>query len=93
MGVMVGGSAWRSRSLAPSTDGCEFAIGPHQAQAFQLAFQAMEVSVAHKALKELAEEPAHLRWLIWGSGITGDPTYVPWLIRHMADDTDRPPGR
>ena len=37
----------------------------------------MEVSVAHKALKELAEDPAQLRWLIRGSGIAGDPAYVP----------------
>jgi uncharacterized protein (TIGR02270 family) len=25
-----------------------------------------------------------MRWLICGSGIVGDPAYVPWLIDHMA---------
>jgi hypothetical protein len=36
-------------------------------------------------LKGLARDPKDLRWLIQGSGIVGDPTYVPWLINHMSN--------
>ena len=34
--------------------------------------------------ERLRREPAQLRWLVQGSGIAGDPAYVPWLIGHMA---------
>jgi uncharacterized protein (TIGR02270 family) len=35
-------------------------------------------------LQDIAREPAQLRWLVQGSGIAGDPGYVPWLISLMA---------
>ena len=44
------------------------------------------MSAAHSVLQELARDPKDLRWLIQGSGIVGDPTYVPWLITHMTTD-------
>jgi uncharacterized protein (TIGR02270 family) len=28
-----------------------------------------------------------MRWVTSGSGIVGDPAYIPWLIKHTADDT------
>jgi len=59
--------------------------GPHRARAFRLALQTMSVEAAHRWLRRLAEDPAQQRWLIHGSGVVGDPVYVPWLIRHMAD--------
>jgi uncharacterized protein (TIGR02270 family) len=46
----------------------------------------MSTAAAHSVLQELARDPENLRWLIQGSGIGGDPTYVPWLIQHMAND-------
>ena len=55
-------------------------------RAFSLALQAMGVGAAHAALQQLAADPSQLRWLIQGSGIVGDPAYVPWLIGHMAKD-------
>jgi uncharacterized protein (TIGR02270 family) len=55
-------------------------------RAFKLALQAMTASEARAILEVLARDPENLRWLIQGSGIVGDPTYVPWLIKHMADD-------
>jgi uncharacterized protein (TIGR02270 family) len=60
-------------------------IGPHRASAFQLTLQAMDASAAHTLLKDLAAGCHQLRWLIRGSGIAGDPAYIPWLINHMRD--------
>ena len=46
----------------------------------------MGVSAAHTVLQSLERGPKELRWLIAGSGIAGDPAYVPWLINHMSND-------
>jgi uncharacterized protein (TIGR02270 family) len=60
--------------------------GPLRARAFQLTLQAKGTQSAHGWLATLAKNPdANLRWLIRGAGLVGDPTYVPWLISHMAD--------
>jgi uncharacterized protein (TIGR02270 family) len=59
----------------------------HRARAFRLALQALTPAAAHAALQSLGGDPAQIRWLLQGSGINGDPTYAPWLIKHMADDT------
>lgn len=59
---------------------------PHRARAFRLAVQAMAPADAHKALQRFAGKPDELRWLLQGSGVNGDPTYLPWLIKHMSDD-------
>jgi uncharacterized protein (TIGR02270 family) len=67
--------------------------GRHRARAFRLSLQAMSPGVAHGVLRGLAQAPANLRWLIQGSGIAGDPVYVPWLIGHMtAPETARLAG-
>jgi uncharacterized protein (TIGR02270 family) len=60
--------------------------GPHRLKAFRLALQAMSASAAHDVLRQLAADAGQLRWLIQGSGIAGDSVYVPWLIKHMADE-------
>ncbi|MEP7306569.1 MAG: TIGR02270 family protein [Acidobacteriota bacterium] len=57
--------------------------GPHRARAFRLALQAMDLTMAHSVLQDVATDPQHGRWLIEGSGIAGDPAYVPWLIDNM----------
>jgi uncharacterized protein (TIGR02270 family) len=57
--------------------------GAYKARAFRLALQAMSLGAAHRVLQDLAQDPKQLRWLIQGSGIVGDPVYVPWLIGHM----------
>jgi uncharacterized protein (TIGR02270 family) len=51
----------------------------------QLALQALELHQAHALLQSCAQTPGHLRQLIKGAGFGGDPTYVPWLIKHMSD--------
>jgi uncharacterized protein (TIGR02270 family) len=60
--------------------------GQFRARAFQLTLQAKSAQSAHGWLATLAKDPANLRWLIRGAGLVGDPTYVPWLIGHMADN-------
>jgi uncharacterized protein (TIGR02270 family) len=51
-------------------------------QAFPLALQALEGS-AHGWLQTLAADPKNMRWILQGSGIVGDPAYLPWLIQQM----------
>jgi uncharacterized protein (TIGR02270 family) len=60
--------------------------GKNRARAFRLALQAMGSEAAHGVLQQLAKEPEQVRWLIQGSGVVGDPVYVPWLISRMAND-------
>jgi uncharacterized protein (TIGR02270 family) len=60
--------------------------GPERARGFRLAVQVLPVAAAHNLLQSLAREPNDLPWLIRGSGISGDPTYIPWLIGHMSND-------
>lgn len=57
--------------------------GPRRARAFRLALQAMNLAAARDYLRARAKRPDQLRWLIQGTGLTGDPAYVPWLIGHM----------
>jgi uncharacterized protein (TIGR02270 family) len=59
--------------------------GPFRARAFRLAVQAMDQEESRQWLRQLAQDPENLRWLIQGSGIAGDSLYVPWLIGHMND--------
>ena len=60
--------------------------GPDRLRAFWLALQAMSTNGAHALLQDLARDPQQARWLIQGSGIAGDPMYVPWLVKQMAND-------
>lgn len=61
------------------------ALGVGRARAFRLALQAMTPDAAHTALQQLSGRAEDARWLLHGSGIAGDPAYVPWLVGQMAD--------
>jgi len=74
----------RDRALSVLTDRV-MQVGSEQSDGFRLALQAMSVSAAHATLQKLARVPADWRKVIAGSGISGDPAYVPWLIHRMAD--------
>src|SRR5262245_26819663 len=68
-------------------------LGRHTSRAFRLSIQAMRITAAHGMLQELAADPQRLRRLVHGSGVAGDPAYVPWLIGRMSDDkTSRAAG-
>jgi uncharacterized protein (TIGR02270 family) len=57
--------------------------GPHRMSALQLTIQVMSLASAHKWLTHLSEAGIDPRILIAGSGVSGDPLFVPWLVRHM----------
>lgn len=59
--------------------------GPLRVRALQLLLKFIAMPHANEVLKSLAREPANIRLLIQGAGIAGDPYYVPWLIKQMAD--------
>jgi len=61
------------------------AAGPRQVCDFMLVLKAMEPTAALAFLKSLAHDPAQLRLLIRGAGVSGNPHYIPWLIKQMAD--------
>jgi uncharacterized protein (TIGR02270 family) len=77
--VLLGerGRALESVTTAGTTD------HPHRARAFRLVLQARQPAEGHVVLQRLARDPQQLRWVVQGSGIVGDPTYVSWLIGHM----------
>jgi uncharacterized protein (TIGR02270 family) len=59
--------------------------GAHRARSFRFALQSRSPVSAHGVLRRLADDPQNPRWLIQGSGIAGDPTYVPWLMKQMGE--------
>jgi uncharacterized protein (TIGR02270 family) len=61
------------------------APSPFRDRAFQLVFEVVDLPRAHKLLKGLAQDPADMRLLIQGAGIAGDPHYISWLVKQMAD--------
>jgi uncharacterized protein (TIGR02270 family) len=74
----------RNRALEALTQR-GLSAGAHRARSFRLALQAMKTNAAHGVLQQLAGNAEYARWLIEGSGIAGDPAYVPWLIKQMAE--------
>lgn len=56
---------------------------PRMPAPLQLALQAMSAGASRSLLQAVSTAPEHLEVLIEGSGITGDPAYVPWLLRHI----------
>jgi uncharacterized protein (TIGR02270 family) len=56
---------------------------PLMPTALQLALQAMSANASRSLLQTVSTVPEHLEVLIEGSGISGDPAYVPWLLNHI----------
>jgi uncharacterized protein (TIGR02270 family) len=59
--------------------------GNYRVRAFRISLQAMEAPGVQEWLRHLAQNPDNQRLLIQGSGVAGDPQYVPWLIGHMSN--------
>ncbi|WP_428353154.1 TIGR02270 family protein [Methyloprofundus sp.] len=51
--------------------------------AMQVALPALDTQSVKKTLKVLTDNKETLRMAIIGSGISGDPVYIPWLIQQM----------
>jgi uncharacterized protein (TIGR02270 family) len=66
----------------------EFASTPNhwRSLALRAVLLILGVGDAHEMLKNLARDPANRREVIRGTGITGNPYFVPWLITQMKDD-------
>ncbi len=58
-------------------------INLFQQSALQLILKVLPMVDSHELLKKLTVDTANVRSLIFGAGITGDPVYVPWLIKQM----------
>ena len=58
---------------------------PFRVRALKLLLKFIEVQQATELLRALAPDPANIRFLIQGAGVVGDPFYVLWLIKQMAD--------
>lgn len=54
-------------------------------QAMQLVLPVLDTQIAKQTLKILAENKETLRQAIIGAGISGDPSYIPWLIQQMSN--------
>ncbi len=59
--------------------------GPHRDRALQVVLKILSNQDALSLLRALAVDPANQRILIQATGITGDPVYLPWLIKQMDD--------
>ena len=59
--------------------------GPAGFRALRLVLKLIEAAPANVLLNVIGQDPQHMRLLIQGAGMAGDPHYVPWLIRQMDD--------
>jgi uncharacterized protein (TIGR02270 family) len=59
--------------------------GPTQTAALVLVLKVLEPADTHALLRSLAQDPGQDRSLIRGAGAAGDPYYIPWLIKQMAN--------
>ncbi|MBS0342350.1 MAG: TIGR02270 family protein [Proteobacteria bacterium] len=57
--------------------------GPRRPHALALALKLLDPAEVHAVLKSVSQNPAAVRLLIRGIGVSGDPHYVPWLIQQM----------
>jgi uncharacterized protein (TIGR02270 family) len=84
-------AAWSATLLGDRAKAVEVLLtfartpGEFRDKALQLALKTVDIPTAHAFLKEIAADPASARTLIQGTGVVGDPYYVPWLIKQMAD--------
>ena len=74
------------RNAAPARlHASALAPGAWQRQSLLLLAMAVPVPQAHAVLQSLARDPSQARLLTHGIAMTGDPVYVPWLIKQMRD--------
>ena len=58
---------------------------PRADRALDLLLRRLDLPQANAWLREFAKLPDRQRNLIRGTGVIGDPLYIPWLIEHMAE--------
>jgi uncharacterized protein (TIGR02270 family) len=57
----------------------------HAEHSLKLLVRVLEPGDAHLWLKSLLSTPGLMRYAVTGTGILGDPVYVPWLIKQMGN--------
>jgi uncharacterized protein (TIGR02270 family) len=60
-------------------EGTEFSL-----DAMQVVFRVADLQQSKEILKVLVQSQDRLREAIIGIGVSGDPSYIPWLIKQMA---------
>jgi uncharacterized protein (TIGR02270 family) len=68
-------------------EGVAMQDGAFRLKAYLLGLIAMSPARAHERVRELAQQPEQIRWVIRGAGMIGDPAYIPWLIEQMANNS------
>ncbi len=85
-------SAWSAVLLGDRHDALQYlntqaqTEGVFRERALQLALLGLSLPSSQELLRALSKDAAQIRWLIKGVGLVGDPTYIPWLMKHMADE-------
>ena len=59
-------------------EGSEFSV-----QAMSAAFRVLDLNTVKEQMKGLVQNEERFRDAIIGAGISGDPSYIPWLIKQM----------
>lgn len=83
-------AAWSAVLLGDRRDGLDYlkavaaSASIYRERALQLVLRVMDSSSARAWLKGFMQYPDWLRYVVMGAGITGEPVYVPWLIKQMA---------
>jgi uncharacterized protein (TIGR02270 family) len=82
------GAAWSGALLGLSTavpvlQEIAESGSPRAVAAAGLALRRMDLSAAHSWQKGLASDPKRMRLAIIAADVTGDPSFVPWLISLM----------
>ncbi len=57
----------------------------YQMQALQLVLRCLGISGAQSWLKKLSKDSENIRNLIIGTGVVGNTSYIPWIIKQMND--------
>lgn len=80
-GVLLGDRTRAAEGLASC------ATRPHacRQRALRLLLKVLDPGSGQSLLKTFARDPTNQRLLIQGAGWSGDPQYLPWLLKQMAD--------
>jgi len=87
-------AAWSAVLLGDRSDGpsalrsIAASATPLGSRAIQVLLRILSLADADGWLKALAQYPERRRDLVIGCGVSGDPTYIPWLITRMEEAPD-----
>lgn len=80
-------SAWSSVLLGDRGDGLQALQGQclqgDVVEALGLILRVLNSTDQNAFLKTLASDDSSLRYALVGAGVSGDPIYIPWLIKHF----------